>query len=196
VADNRWRWWQARAPYGANVVHARLSLFVTEPETAQAKLDELAGPGRLFTLVNPGGDGPGQTIIGQVRFDVPAKAPADGQYALFVIDRRMGQPVPYIEAIGPPGTSVGQGWDGAYERVGKKIAWLSSVHMIRSADGSGWTAPGMSASWAPRTPRPVTFAVQLGPVALPVDDPMHQLTVGLVFLGSGDRLYWATNLTP
>jgi hypothetical protein len=196
VADNRWRSWQAGAPYGADAVHARVSLFLAKPETSQAKIDELAGPGRLVTLANPGGVGPGQSIIGQLQFDVPARAPADGQYALFVIDRRIDKVVPYIEAVGPPGTNVGEGWDGGYDRIARKAPWLRSVAEVRTANGSGWTAPGMSASWSARTHGPVTFAIQLGPAALPVDDPIHQLTVALVFLGSGDRVYWAMNLTP
>src|SRR3712207_949152 len=127
-------------------------------------------------------------------FRTPPNAPRDGQYALFIIDRALGKPVPALYATGPTGTNVAQGWDGRYNDVAAKYPWLHMLASTQLPDGQGFTDLGMAVSFAPNTPGPVTFTAVLDPASLPVTDASQQLTVALVFLGADDQIYWATKL--
>lgn len=180
-----------RAPYGADAVHASVRLQMVTPGQAQAAVDRLAGTGRLTAPIGPADQ---QQVVGQLTFHTPRNAPPGGQYALFVIDGRLGKPVPAIFATGPAGTEVNQGWDGRYNKVAAKYPWL---HMLAAVPvpGLGYTDPGMSVSFAPTTAGPITFAALLDPDSLPVTDPAQQLTVALVFIGANDHIYWATKVT-
>ncbi|HEX4728750.1 MAG TPA: hypothetical protein VH298_13180 [Jatrophihabitans sp.] len=179
-----------RAPYDAVAIGASVRMEVVAPARAQAAVDQLAGPGRLVAPI--GGEASQQQVVGQLTFRTPPNAPQGGQYALFLIDRALGQPVSMLFATGPDGTNVGQGWDGRYNKVAAKYPWLHMLAAIQTPDG--WSDPGMAVSFAPNTPGPVTFAAVLDPASLPITDPAQQLTVALVFIGANDHIYWATKL--
>lgn len=185
-----------RAPYAADAVGASVRMEMVAPGRAQAVVDQLAGPGRLTApvgeLVN--GQAAQQLVVGQLTFRTPPNAPKDGQYALFIIDRALGSPVPAVYATGPIGTDVAQGWDGRFDEVAAKYPWLHMLASTRTPDGSGFSHPGMAAQFPPDTPGPVTFTAMLDGKSLPVTDPSRQLTVALVFLGPDDQIYWATRL--
>jgi hypothetical protein len=182
------------APYTAAAVDTSVRMEVVAPGQAQAVVDRLAGPDRLTApFVEPvEGEAAAQLVVGQLTFRTPPNAPQGGQYALFIIDRAMGEPVPAIYAIGPIGTHVAQGWDGRYNEVAAKYPWLHMLASKRVPDG--FTDPGMAVDFAPNTPGPVTFAAVLDRASLPVTDPSQQLTVALVFLGANGHIYWATKL--
>lgn len=183
-----------RTPYAAAAVDASVRMEMVAPGQAQAVVDQLAGPGRLTApFVEPvEGEATAQLVVGQLTFRTPANAPKGGQYALFIIDRGLGEPVPAVYAIGPSGTRVAQGWDGRYNKVAAKYPWLHMLASKRAPDG--FTDPGMAVDFAPDTPGPVTFAAVLDRGSLPVTDPAQQLTVALVFIGAHDHIYWATKL--
>ena len=183
-----------RAPYAAAAVDASVRMEMVAPGQAQAVVDQLAGPGRLTAPFVEAAEGEAtpQLVVGQLTFRTPPNAPQGGQYALFVIDRAMGEPVPAIYATGPIGTHVAQGWDGRYNDVAAKYPWLRMLASKRVPEG--FTDHGMAVDFAPNTPGPVTFVAVLDPVSLPVTNPAQQLTVALVFLGANGHIYWATKL--
>jgi hypothetical protein len=185
-----------RAPYAAATVGASVRMEVVAPGRAQAVVDRLAGPGRLSVPVveSAKGQPTQQQVVGQLTFRTPHNAPGGGQYALFIIDRALGQPVSAVYATGPVGTDVTQGWDGKYDEVAAKYPWLHMLASTPTADGSGFTNPGMAVSFAPNTPSPVTFTAVLDPRSLPVTDPSRQLTVALAFIGANGHIHWATKL--
>jgi hypothetical protein len=187
---------QNRAPYAAAAVQASVRMEMIAPGRAQAVADRLAGPGRLSApVVEPvRGQPPRQQVVGQLTFRTPHNAPEGGQYALLIIDRALGKPVPAVYATGPVGTDVAQGWDGRYDKVAAKYPWLHMLASTPTPDGSGFTHPGMAVSFAPDTPGPVTFTAVLDPSSLPVTDPAQQLTVALAFIGENDHVHWATKL--
>jgi hypothetical protein len=185
-----------RAPYAAAAVRASVRVEMVASGQAQAVVDQLAGPGRLSALVVEPVEGQAaqQQVVGQLTFRTPHNAPKGGQYALFLIDRALGEPVPAVYATGPIGTNVAQGWDGRYNEVAAKYSWLHMLASTRTPDGSGITEPGMAVNFAPNTPGPVTFTAVLDRESPPVTDPSQQLTVALVFIGANDHIYWATKL--
>lgn len=184
-----------RAPYAAAAIGATVRMEMAAPGRAQAMVDRLAGPGRLTApFVEPVEGQAVQQVVGQLMFGTPRNAPQDGQYALFIIDRAQGKPVPAVYATGPIGTDVAQGWDGRYDEVAAKYPWLHMLASIPAPDGSGFTDPGMAVNFAPNTSGPVTFTAVLDPSSLPITDPSQQLTVALVFIGANDHIYWATKL--
>jgi len=185
-----------RAPYGAAAVRASVMMEMVAPGQAQAAVDQLAGPGRLRVpaVQSVEGQPTQQLLVGQLTFRTPQNAPKRGQYALFIIDRALNQPVPELFATGPIGTQVAQGWDARYNKVAAKYPWLQMLASTPAPDGSGFTNAGMAVDFAPDTPGPVTFTAVLDPASLPVTDPAQQLTVALVFIGANDHIYWATKL--
>jgi hypothetical protein len=185
-----------RAPYAAAAVRASVQMEMVAPGRAQAVVDQLAGRGRLSApVVEPvKGEATQQQVVGQLTFRTPPNAPKEGQYALFIIDRALGEPVPAVYATGAIGTNVAQGWDGRYNEVAAKYPWLHMLASVRTPDGSGFTEPGMAVSFAPNTPGPVTFTALLDRESRPVTDPSQQLTVALVFIGANGHIYWATKL--
>lgn len=198
-----------RAPYDAVAIGASVRMEMVTHRRAQAAVDLLAGPGRLIAPVADLDEEQGtqQQVVGQLTFRTPHNAPQGGQYALFIIDRAMGKPVPALYATGPIGTNVGQGWDSRYDEVAAKYPWLHMLASTPTPDGSVFTDPGMAApdglgftetgmavSFAPNTPGPITFTALLDGTSLPVTDPARQLTVALVFIGANDHIYWATKL--
>jgi hypothetical protein len=182
------------APYSADAVHARVSMQLVTGAQVQATLDQLAGPGRLSAAL-PTWNGPWarHVMVGELQFDTPKNAPADGQYALFVIDNDEHRPVPGMWGVGPVGTNVAQGWDSAYDRVAAKYDWLRPLAEIPEP-GTGITNPGSAVSFAPNTRAPVTFEVMFPRASLPITQPSRQLTVALVFIGGDGNIYWATRL--
>jgi hypothetical protein len=185
-----------RAPYSAAAVRASVMMEMVAPGQAQAAVDQLAGPGRLRAPAVQSGEGhpTQQLLVGQLTFRTPQNAPKRGQYALFIIDRALNEPVSEVSATGPVGTQVAQGWDGRYDKVAAKYPWLQMLASTRAPDGSGFTSPGTAVDFAPDTPGPVTFTAALDPASQPVTDPAQQLTVALVFIGANDHIYWATKL--
>jgi hypothetical protein len=137
-------------------------------------------------MVNP------QQIVGRLSFEVVGRRGDNGQLVLFVIDNRLHKPLGYIEGIGPQGTNVSQGWDGRFERLAKKYAWLHVLASQRDASG-GYSDPGSALIFAPGTPGPVTFAAVLDPDATPVTDPSQDLTFVLAYVGDTQGA-WAMRL--
>jgi hypothetical protein len=182
-----------RAPYTADAVGAAVRMQLVAPSQAQATADRLADPGRLVAPLPPEGSSTAQLIVGQLTFRTPPNAPADGQYALFVIDRAQHKSVSALWGAGPAGTDVGQGWDSRFNKVAAKYPWLSVLADQRTPSGD-YTNSGMAVSFAPNTRGPVTFAARLDAESLPITDPSRQLTVALVFIGANDHVYWATKL--
>lgn len=186
---------QDGAPYPASAIHATVHLQLVDATHVQAVVDALAGPERLSVPVaTSGGPWAGQVIIGQLRLRTPDNAPALGQYALFVIDNDEHQPVPDMWAVGPAGSNVGQGWDGAYDQLAASYAWLRPLAEIHDDDGT-FSDPGSAVSFPPDTASPVTFAAMLPRNSLPITDPGRQLTLALAFLSPDGQVYWAQQLT-
>ena len=188
VGQHAWTSWRHRSSYPPEAVHASASFTVLSPRQAQAKVDELAGPGRMSVPLRSR-----QEVVGQLTFTVPPNASPDDQYALFVIDNRLNQPVPDMWGVGPVGTSVGQGWDGRYGQVARKYSWLAGLAPVPLGDGN-WTDPGTAVSFRGTTTSPVTFVAVLSPDAPPVTDPRSDLSIALVLLGHNGSI-WAQNLT-
>jgi len=194
AGERAWHAWRNQAPYSAAAVNAHISVKVVAPEAAQAELDRLAGRARMWAI-EPADElrNTTQELVGQLAFDVPVHAPATGEYALFIIDKRSNQVTPSLFGIGPPGSNVGQGWDSLYNPLASRYRWLAPTAMINASDGTGWHAPGMAIEFPPDTGGPVTFVGTLNS-ALPITDPASQLTIGLAFFGSNGTLYWAEQL--
>lgn len=180
----------SKAPYSIGAVSPSVSVEIVKPGQAQHELDRLAGAGRLAA---PQIAGVTQLVIGKLRFDTPGKAPHDGQYALFVIDKDDHRPVPDMWGVGPAGSEVRQGWDGAYNRLATKYGWLKPLADARTEAGAV-TDPGTAVSFRPDTRSPVTFVATLRPGSRPVTDASRQLTIALVFLNAKGDPYWATEL--
>ena len=159
------------------------------PRRAWAAVDQLAGPGRLTVPVQSS-----QQVVGQLTFAVPANASPDDQYALFVIDNRLGQPVAQMWGVGPAGTHVAQGWDSRYGQVAQRYSWLASLAPVPVDGGTAWTDPGTAVSFVGSTTSPVTFDAVLRPHARPVFDPSSDLTIALVLLAHNGSI-WAQNLS-
>jgi hypothetical protein len=175
-------------------VHARVSLRIVAPADAQAEADRLTGPGRL-NVVYPVGDSPKQVLLGQLSLRTPPNAPADGQYVFALIDKDVHEPLPDLYAVGPrPGSNVGQGWDGRYQKIAQRYPDLSAFKDLPGPNGNGWRDPGMAVSFTPRTPGPVTFTAVLPFDALPVTDVANRFTAVLALFGPNETLYWATVL--
>lgn len=140
-------------PFALADMHARITNLAVLPDTglAQAALDRLAGKGRLNLAYAPGRPA---VVVGTLEYDVAAPAGADGQLVLFVIDSRAGVPLRYVFGVGPPGSNVGQGWDGRYQRLSNKYRWLTMLAEQKTA--AGYEQPGMAVSNPPRTKGPIT----------------------------------------
>lgn len=194
VGQHLWRARRDRAPYSAAALNAHVSMKAVSPDAAQAEIDKLAGQGHMWAVEPPDGmRSTTQELVGQLTFDVPALAPANGEYALFIIDDRSKQLTPSLYGVGAPGSNVVAGWDGRYNELAKRYRWLVPTASINTGDGTGWHAPGMSIEFAPTTQGPVTFDGVLNN-ALPITDPARQLTIGLAFFGPNGTLYWAQQL--
>ena len=183
------------APYPASALKAHVQIQIVAPAHAQEVINELAGPGRLNAVGAgaTGGQQVPQEIVGHLSFRTPHNAPSDGQYALFVIDKRVGAPLSQLYGVGPVGSNVGQGWDGAYNQIAAKYPWLRMLASVASDDGV--TDPGMAVSFRPNTRGPITFDAILNPNSHPITNASQQLTIALVFVGENGTIYWAAKLS-
>lgn len=188
VGQYAWSGWFQRPPYLPEAVHASATFTVLSPRQAQAKVDELAGPGRVTVSWRSR-----QQVVGQLTFTVPPNVRPDDQYALFVIDNRVHRPVPAMWGVGPVETHVGQGWDSRYAQVTQRYSWLASLAAVPAGDGS-WADPRTAVSFPADTTSPVTFVAALGPYAPPVTDPRSDLSIALVLISHNGSI-WAQNLT-
>lgn len=192
VTARVWHHWHNKPPYPASAVVASVHVEVIDPARAQARVDQLAGVGRLNALAVPDPPTTAQELVGQLRVTAPHQN-SSGQYGFFIIDNRTHETVPALYAVGPPGSNVAAGWDGTYDKIAKKYPWLRMLAMVPDGNG-GFAAPGMAIDVPPGITGAVTF-VALDPGALPITDPATQLTVALVFMNGHGPIYWAKNLT-
>jgi hypothetical protein len=95
--------------------------------------------------------------------------------------------------IGPVGSNVGEGWDGAYDKVAHEYDWLDTVSSPRLPDGSYGEA-GTAVSFTATSRGPLTFTTQLHDHVKETDDLAGRITVALVFLGNDGQVYWADRL--
>jgi hypothetical protein len=187
-----WRDWHNKPPYPASAVAASVHVEAVDPAGAQARVDKLAGTGRLWAIAEPDPSTNPQELVGQLRL-TPPHPNAAGYYGFFVIDNRTHKTLPQLFGVGPPGTNVAAGWDGTYDQAAKKYTWLRMLASIR--DGNGGFAPaGMALDIAPDTDGPVTF-VAVDPDAPRITDPATQLTIALVYMNENGPVYWAKKLT-
>ena len=149
VATALWGWrdWHDRSPYPASAVSASVHIEAVDAAEAQARVDKLAGSGRLFAIAEPDPSSHPQELVGQLRLTPPHPSAA-GYYGFFVIDNRTHKVLPQLFGAGPPGTNVAAGWDGTYDKAAKKYPWLRMLASI--PDGNGGFAPaGMALDIAP-----------------------------------------------
>jgi hypothetical protein len=170
---------------------ARLTMRIVDASSAQADVDTLAGPGRLSVL-QVDGRARQEAVVGQLTYDQHASR--SGQYALFVIDNDSHQVAPLMWGAGPPGSSVGQGWDGRYNSLAHNHAWLAPLAETRGPGGD-WSDPGTAVSFPADTRGPITFAAYLPADALPINDPAQQLTIALAYLDADGNPSWVRQLT-
>jgi hypothetical protein len=186
-----WRDWHNKPPYPASAVAASLHVEAVDPGRAQARVDKLAGTGRLAAIAEPDPSTNPQELVGQLQL-TPHRNGA-GYYGFFIIDNRTHKLLPQLFGVGPPGTNVAAGWDGTYDKAAKKYPWLQMLASIPDGNG-GFAPPGMALDIAPDTDGPVTF-VAVDPGAPPITDPSTQLTVALVYMNENGPIYWAKRLT-
>jgi hypothetical protein len=179
-----------RAPYKASEVRPRISLTIVDAEKSQAAVDALIGSGRLRVPDVPGA---GQRLIGTLDFDIPPNASTAGDYALFVVDRRLSMPVPSLYAVGPEGSSVAQGWDSAYDKVAKRYGWASAVASA-SQPGESFANPGMAVNFPADTTSPIVFVAAFDPTTSPVSNLEQEVSVALALLGVNGQVHWAVEL--
>jgi hypothetical protein len=194
VATALWGWrdWHDRSPYPASAVSASVHIEAVDAAEAQARVDKLAGSGRLFAIAEPDPSSHPQELVGQLRLTPPHPSAA-GYYGFFVIDNRTHKVLPQLFGAGPPGTNVAAGWDGTYDKAAKKYPWLRMLASI--PDGNGGFAPaGMALDIAPGTDGPVTF-VAADPGAPRITDPATQLTIALVYMNENGPIYWAKKIS-
>jgi hypothetical protein len=189
-----WKLRGDRSPYPASAISADLFLQLVDASRVQESIDALAGPDRLnASLPTQEDDQSWRALVGYLQYEVPRKAPAEGEYALFVIDKRLNKPVDLMWGIGPEGTNVGQGWEGRYDKVAKKYHWLASLASVRV--NGGWTSPGTAVSLPANTPGPITFEAVVDRDAPAVVNPREDFTIALVFIGDNGTIHWAQPLT-
>ena len=197
VVGREWAVRRNTPPFPASAVQATVSMTMVAADGAQRRIDELAGPGRMNAIGEPGGDG--TELIGQLAITAPHTA-ADAQLALFVIDKRSGRPVPGMWGVGPNGSNVAQGWDGRYGLIAQRYPALSGLAAVE--ESGSFFDPGMAVRFVADSPAaypgPVTFVATMPPDAVPVTDPATQLTVALALIGGRDDgpVYWVKQLTP
>jgi hypothetical protein len=178
-------------PFAVQAMHPRVTLVVTDESHAQGVVDRMVGPGRLSTFTGRLFRARSQ-LVGQVDFRTLGRPSDSGELALFVIDNRTHTPLQTIEAIGPAGSNVGQGWDGRFQRLADKYDWLKPLAAVRDSSG-GFTDPGMAVVFRPATKGPITFAAVVGADALPLADPAKDLTFVLAYVGDSHGA-WATRV--
>jgi hypothetical protein len=186
-----WTSYENRSPFPPSAVHVRLTLTSIPTEQAQPLLDRLTG-GRHLTPTWSGGEGAAAApqLVGQLTFDGPANAPAGSRYVLFLVDERdSGHPTPSL--YGWAGAALATGWDGRYDQIPRRYPDLGGLGMVQL--DAGFTAPGASLSFGPRTTGPVTISAVSVPTGLRADDvsPFHGV---LAFFGANQHLYWATQV--
>lgn len=181
----------ASAPFSLSAMHAHAEVTVTKAGGASRLLETLTD-GRVTTaaLLHPIRQR--EHLVFQVHYRTGGRRSDDGQLAMFVIDNRLHKPLSNVYVFGPPGSNVGQGWDGRYERLAHKYRWLASLAAVQD-DSGGYTDPGMAVGWPPGTAGPLTIDAVLDPDALPVTDPSTDVTVVLAYLGDS-RGAWAVRV--
>jgi hypothetical protein len=164
-------------PFPLARMQARATFTVTDSAHVQAIADRLTGGHRLPALVAI----PRQQIVGQLHFATVGSTSDEGELALFVIDNRAARPLGIMSGVGPGGADVAAGWEGDYQRLARKYAWLRPLAEIH-VDG-GYQDPGESLSFRPALRGPVTFTAALDPGALPLTRPTRDLGFVLAYVG-------------
>ena len=176
--------WPVSAPYPASALHLRLvSLELVPVDQSQARVDALAGPGRLQVPL-----GPPSLLVGQVAYDVPAGADTSTPWSFFLLDAS-GAPLPQIYGTTPSGGTTA-GWDSSYADIAHQVPALHGLATKSDASG-GVTDPGSSLSVLPTAAGPLTF------VAIPPDDAIgdasaYQLWTTLQ--NHDSTLFWAVQI--
>jgi hypothetical protein len=176
--------WPTSPPYPASALHLRLlSLELVPDAQAQARLDALAGPGRLTAPV-----GHGQLLVGQVGYDVPAAADGSTPWSFFLLDPD-GDPLQHIYGVTPSGDATA-GWSSSYGTFADQVPALRGLAAV--ADGSGgFTDPGSSLSVDTTTSGPLTF------VAIPPEYAVGDATAYSLWTtlqNRDDTLFWAVQV--
>ena len=185
VAVAAYRFWPVHVPFAASDLHLRLvSLQSVPTDQAQAKVDALAGPGRLHVPLE--GD---HVLVGQIAYDVPAGATADAQWSFFLIDAD-GQPVRQIFGT-TPSVSTSSGWDGDYDAVAHQVPQLARIAAAQDSSG-GWTSSGMALALPTTTPGPLTFVAVPNADAVGADDASTYSVWSA--LQSGTTVFWAVRV--
>lgn len=194
-----WQAWSGSrdsSAVAASAVQVRLDLQAVDVTSAQRRIDQLAGVGRLNALARSVGGSP-RELVGQLTFSTRPNIRGEGQLTLFVIDNRYGRPLPWLFGVGPAGSGISSGWDGRYNTIATEYPWLHAVASIPTP-GGGSADPGTAISIPTTMPTPITFVGKDYPDALPITNPSTQLTFALAFTGDGDDgpVHWVKRLTP
>ena len=176
--------WPVSPPYPASALHLRLRTLELVPgDQAQARVDALAGPGRLQVPV-----GLPSLLVGQVSYDVPAGADLSTQWSFFLLDGD-GTPLPNVHGVTSTGDATA-GWDSSYGDIAHQVPALHGLAPV--ADGSGgYTDPGSSLSVLAPTAGPLTF------VAIPPENALGDATAYSVWTtlqNHDSTLFWAVEV--
>jgi len=189
-----------RAPFTPAQLHARLTGLQVVQATDDLASNVVAAERRLGgggtpPLVKPVRQQ--QYVVGRVDVD---PGHTGGDLSLIVVDNRTHTVVSKVFAAVRPSKSdgIGQGWDGVYYTALHRYPQLGGQQTLAdaaSADQSGQTfSDPMAVGWIAGSTTSVPFVAVLDSDALPVTDVHRDLTVGLIFTSTSDKLWWATVL--
>ncbi|GAA4608229.1 hypothetical protein BJY16_006734 [Actinoplanes octamycinicus] len=185
------RWWQQRAPYPPQTLHAQATLRFVDQATADAAL----APGNA-EHAEPGE----QILLGRVSWTPPAEARAGDSFRIVLLDKRRRLMPGFIAATAADPADVGAGSDHALDLAEERYPWLRGIGAREINGGFWWPGSAVTASvdaspvtlqtvlHRARPGTPPEAAVATAPVS--VDD----LLVALIGVGPDGQVYWAQRL--
>ncbi|BCJ48215.1 hypothetical protein GCM10010168_25750 [Actinoplanes ianthinogenes] len=186
------RWWQSRAPYRPEVLHARATLRIVDQATADAALAPVGAQ-----HAEPGE----QIFLGRVTWTPPADAREGDSFRIVLLDKRSHLMPGFIAVTAADPDDVGTGSDGSLDAAAERYPWLRGIG-VREINGSFWSA-GSAVTVSAVDASPVTFQTVLhravegtppenevatGPAAV------EDLLVALIGVGPDGQVYWAERL--
>jgi hypothetical protein len=190
----------SRAPFTPAQLHPRLTgLQVIQPSDDVASnvvaAERRLGGGATPPLVKPVRQQ--QYVVGRVDVDAGRTG---GDLSLIVVDNRTHTVVSKMFAAVRPSKSdgIGQGWDGVYYTALHRYPQLGAQQTLADAASAAHTGQAfvdpMAVGWIAGATTSVPFVAVLDNDALPVTNVHRDLTVGLIFTSTSDKLWWATVL--
>jgi hypothetical protein len=175
-------------PYGASDVSPGLSGFGVLPGTHAGRVRMVAD---ITRLGGTAADIPVRLSPDRLyavgRLDIEGRfAPAGSVYDLVVVDNRTHQASEqaFAAATGVRALGVSQGSDPALRSAFSKFSWLHVTNPEQAE--SIETRAGAATTQLP-------FFAALPVNALPLDKSGEDITVGLVFSGSDNQIWWGTH---